>query len=267
MTGLFALGLFAAACGSGNDAEDVLEDVNGDPQPLTGLDFKEHGSKYGAWLVAEQQLLDQVSRIFRELHRVIVSRQQRRLVEAECVLQVGAAREQLRRALDECAQYQPCCHHQFRAIYGGVQFHAADPETVEEGVEQVLGRNVHRLIAGRRVVRRVLEYFLFLGFRLRLGFLLLLAEQHRLEFLVTRYLVLVEQLHAGLEDFLVDKLLEMIGRDRLLVGVQRHRQALALVDTDLELEVPQSGYRANESTVNAGTRNAASENAMPLTTR
>jgi len=34
----------------------VLEDINGDPQPLTGLAFKEHGSKDGAWLVAQQQL-------------------------------------------------------------------------------------------------------------------------------------------------------------------------------------------------------------------
>ena len=41
---------------STGNADDVLEDINGDPQPETGLPFKEHGHKYGAWLVAEQRL-------------------------------------------------------------------------------------------------------------------------------------------------------------------------------------------------------------------
>ncbi|SDH40701.1 carbohydrate porin [Pseudomonas panipatensis] len=37
-------------------ADDVYEDVNGDPQPLTGKDFKSHGSKHGWWVVAQQQV-------------------------------------------------------------------------------------------------------------------------------------------------------------------------------------------------------------------
>jgi porin len=52
LAGKYSFGYYYA---SGN-AEDVLEDINGDPQPLTGLPFREQGHKYGAWLVAEQRL-------------------------------------------------------------------------------------------------------------------------------------------------------------------------------------------------------------------
>ncbi|MFJ2363194.1 carbohydrate porin [Pseudomonas sp. NPDC087697] len=37
-------------------ANDVLKDVNGQPQPLTGDGFKSHTSKSGYWLVAQQQI-------------------------------------------------------------------------------------------------------------------------------------------------------------------------------------------------------------------
>lgn len=34
---------------SSGNADDVFEDINGDPQPETGLPFKERGYKYGWW--------------------------------------------------------------------------------------------------------------------------------------------------------------------------------------------------------------------------
>ncbi|KWR80664.1 porin, partial [Pseudomonas sp. PI1] len=37
-------------------ADDVYEDVNGQPQALTGNAFKSHGSKHGWWVVAQQQV-------------------------------------------------------------------------------------------------------------------------------------------------------------------------------------------------------------------
>lgn len=37
-------------------ANDVYEDVNGQPQGVTGGDFKSHGSKHGWWVVAQQQV-------------------------------------------------------------------------------------------------------------------------------------------------------------------------------------------------------------------
>ncbi|WP_455924497.1 carbohydrate porin [Pseudomonas putida] len=37
-------------------AADVYEGANGEPQPLSGGDFRSHGSKHGAWIVAQQQL-------------------------------------------------------------------------------------------------------------------------------------------------------------------------------------------------------------------
>ena len=37
-------------------ANDVLKDLNGQPQPLTGNDLRTHGSKSGYWLVAQQQV-------------------------------------------------------------------------------------------------------------------------------------------------------------------------------------------------------------------
>lgn len=52
LQGKYSFGYYYA---TGN-ANDVLEDINGDPQPLTGLPFKERGYKYGYWLVAEQRL-------------------------------------------------------------------------------------------------------------------------------------------------------------------------------------------------------------------
>jgi len=41
---------------SSPSADDLEEDVNGQPQALTGADFKSHGSKHGWWFVAQQQL-------------------------------------------------------------------------------------------------------------------------------------------------------------------------------------------------------------------
>jgi len=38
------------------NANDVYEDVNGQPQALTGAAFKSHSSKHGWWVVAQQQL-------------------------------------------------------------------------------------------------------------------------------------------------------------------------------------------------------------------
>jgi len=38
------------------NAKDVLDDSNGNPQPLTGGQFAEHSSRHGYWLVAQQQL-------------------------------------------------------------------------------------------------------------------------------------------------------------------------------------------------------------------
>lgn len=38
------------------DANDVYEDVNGNSAALTGLDYKEHSSKHGYWVVARQQI-------------------------------------------------------------------------------------------------------------------------------------------------------------------------------------------------------------------
>lgn len=41
---------------SSANANDVLEGVNGQPQPLVGGDFRSHSSKSGYWLVAQQQI-------------------------------------------------------------------------------------------------------------------------------------------------------------------------------------------------------------------
>lgn len=38
------------------DADDVLDDRNGNPQPLSGGAFDQHSSRHGYWLVAQQQL-------------------------------------------------------------------------------------------------------------------------------------------------------------------------------------------------------------------
>jgi porin len=35
-------------------SKDVLDDSNGNPQPLTGADFAQHSSRNGYWLVAQQ---------------------------------------------------------------------------------------------------------------------------------------------------------------------------------------------------------------------
>ncbi len=37
-------------------ADDVYDDVDGQPQGLTGNDFKSRGSKHGWWVVAQQQV-------------------------------------------------------------------------------------------------------------------------------------------------------------------------------------------------------------------
>ncbi|WP_205505085.1 carbohydrate porin, partial [Pseudomonas viridiflava] len=41
---------------SSPNADDVYEDVNGQPQAVTGAAFKSHDSKKGWWVVAQQQL-------------------------------------------------------------------------------------------------------------------------------------------------------------------------------------------------------------------
>ncbi|NBA95715.1 carbohydrate porin [Pseudomonas sp. R5(2019)] len=38
------------------NADDVYEGADGQPQPVTGGEFKSHSSKHGAWIVAQQQL-------------------------------------------------------------------------------------------------------------------------------------------------------------------------------------------------------------------
>jgi len=38
------------------DAEDVYEDINGNPQGISGAGFKSHSSKHGWWVVAQQQV-------------------------------------------------------------------------------------------------------------------------------------------------------------------------------------------------------------------
>lgn len=52
LPGRYSFGYYYA---TGN-AKDVYEDVNGDPQAITGEPFKERGHKYGLWIVAEQQV-------------------------------------------------------------------------------------------------------------------------------------------------------------------------------------------------------------------
>ena len=185
-----------------------------------------------------EQLLDEIGRVLRELQRVVVAWQQRCLVEAKRVLQVGAPREHLDRALDEFAQDQACGQHHLGAIDGRVQLDAADAQPVEKRVEKVLGRYVDALAFGRGVIGGQFdEFVLEFGF-FALRFLLrFLAEQHGLEFVVARNFLFVEELHAGLEHFLVHELLEVAGRDRGFLGLQRHGQALALVDMNLEFEV------------------------------
>ena len=164
--------------------------------------------------VTNQKLLDQVAGILGELQRIVVPRQQRRLVEAERVLEVSAARQQLRGAFDEFAQYQARRYHHLGPVHGRVQFDAADAKSIEERIEEVFGCYVHRLVGRRGIVGRQVEDLRFFELlRLRLGLLLLLAEQHRLEFVVASNLVLVEQLHAGFQYLLIDKLFEMVGRD------------------------------------------------------
>ncbi len=44
-------------------------------------------------------------------------------------------------------------------------------------------------------------------------------------------------MQAGLEDFLIDELLKVIGRYRRRVGIGGNHEALALVDANFELEV------------------------------
>ncbi|HHX6570271.1 TPA: carbohydrate porin [Pseudomonas aeruginosa] len=52
LPGEYRLGYFYSSA----SANDVYEDVNGDPQGLTGEAFKSHGSKHGWWVIAQQQL-------------------------------------------------------------------------------------------------------------------------------------------------------------------------------------------------------------------
>lgn len=52
LPGEYRLGYYKSSA----NANDVLEDRNGNPQPLTGQAFEEHGSRHGYWLVVQQQL-------------------------------------------------------------------------------------------------------------------------------------------------------------------------------------------------------------------
>jgi porin len=48
-------------------APDVFDGADGQPQPISGGDFKSHGSKHGAWVVAQQQLTSRGGSIDRGL--------------------------------------------------------------------------------------------------------------------------------------------------------------------------------------------------------
>lgn len=52
LAGEYRLGYYKSSA----NANDVLHDRNGNPQPLTGGAFQEHASRHGYWLVAQQQL-------------------------------------------------------------------------------------------------------------------------------------------------------------------------------------------------------------------
>ncbi|MPQ68428.1 MULTISPECIES: carbohydrate porin [Pseudomonas] len=52
LAGEYRLGYYKSTA----KADDVLDDVNGNPQPLSGDAFQQHSSRHGYWLVAQQQL-------------------------------------------------------------------------------------------------------------------------------------------------------------------------------------------------------------------
>lgn len=52
LPGEYRLGYYKSTA----NADDVLEDRNGNPQPATGDQFKQHSSRHGYWFVAQQQL-------------------------------------------------------------------------------------------------------------------------------------------------------------------------------------------------------------------
>ncbi|MNN07765.1 Porin B precursor [compost metagenome] len=52
LPGEYRLGYYKSTA----NADDVLEDRNGNPQPVTGDQFKQHSSRHGYWFVAQQQL-------------------------------------------------------------------------------------------------------------------------------------------------------------------------------------------------------------------
>jgi len=57
LPGEYRLGYYRSSA----SADDLHKDVDGQEQALTGKAFKSHGSKHGAWLVAQQQLTSRAS--------------------------------------------------------------------------------------------------------------------------------------------------------------------------------------------------------------
>ena len=89
-------------------------------------------------IAADQQLLDQVAGILRQLDRVVVPRKNRRLVEPECRFQLSPVLKQFFRAVNKFTQDFACGTHDLGNVGRRMQFRAADSQSVQKRVEKVV---------------------------------------------------------------------------------------------------------------------------------
>ena len=198
--------------------------------------------------LADEQLLDRILGVGRQLERVVVARQHRGLVEPERVLHVGAAGEKAGNAFHELVQHLARILHHLAEVDRRVQLGTADAETVEERVDEVRCDEIGlREFPGDGVFLR-LDRDLCRGLHfpgmIRVG---RVAEQRGLELVVARQFVFVEQLDPGGNGFLGNERSDVFADLRLGL-VERHDEAFAVIDAHRDLEIPELEHVAVEQT-------------------
>ena len=208
-------------------------------QVLADLAYGVAGAQVFAF-APDQQLLDQVAGILRQLDRIVVSRKDRCLVEPKCRLQLGPVLQQLFGTVYEFPQDLTRIIHGLAEVYRRMQLRAADLKTVEERIEQVFPGHLrpaglgwfgfqHGWLGLRRHCVIFVSCILFSG-RVVIG------VKYRFEGNVAGYLVFIQQLDARLYPVFLHKLFDVIG-NYCGFRIRGHFQVLAFVDGGENFEV------------------------------